>query len=54
MKKFLVLLLFVVTFFTVEAGAEHFEHPLQDDGLENILERNSYALYDLSAAVAKL
>lgn len=44
---------FKIPAFTIEAGADLFEHPLRDDGLENILERNAYALYDLSIAVAK-
>ena len=34
--------------FTIEAGADTFSHPLGRAGLKNILERNRYALYDLS------
>ena len=34
--------------FTIEAGADDFTHPLGEKGLKNIVERNRYALYDLS------
>jgi g-D-glutamyl-meso-diaminopimelate peptidase len=34
--------------FTVEAGADSFSHPLQGDGLADILKKNKNALYDLS------
>ncbi len=34
--------------FTIEAGADTFEHPLGDDALKDIIEKNGYALYDLS------
>ncbi|MBO5411569.1 MAG: hypothetical protein J6A38_00595 [Clostridia bacterium] len=45
---------FQIPSFTIEAGADSFSHPLQDDGLQDILRRNAYALYDLSGAVARL
>ena len=35
--------------FTVEAGADEFTHPLKEDGLKNIIERNRLAIYDLSS-----
>ncbi len=34
--------------FTVEAGADSFSHPLKEEGLANIIEKNQSALYDLS------
>ena len=41
---------FGIPAFTVEAGADEFQHPLQEKGLENILTRNQNALFDLSNA----
>jgi hypothetical protein len=37
--------------FTIEAGSDDFEHPLGETALENLLERNQYALFHLSGAV---
>ena len=34
--------------FTVEAGSDKFEHPLGENALKDIIEKNGYALYDLS------
>ena len=36
--------------FTIEAGLDEYAHPLGDSALEGILEKNRYALYELSAA----
>lgn len=36
--------------FTVEAGRDELKHPIQEEGLENILTRNKNALLDLSRA----
>ncbi len=38
--------------FTVEAGAEKFQHPLGEEGLKDILLKNENALYDLSKEFA--
>lgn len=38
--------------FTVEAGADSFSHPLKDEGTQDIIEHNRYALYDLSKEYA--
>lgn len=34
--------------FTVEAGADCYEHPLGSEAVEDIIAKNKYALYDLS------
>lgn len=34
--------------FTVEAGADCYRHPLGNEALRDIIEKNKYALYDLS------
>ncbi len=39
---------FKIPAFTVEAGAERFSHPLTGCAVEEMIERNSSALYDLS------
>lgn len=37
--------------FTIETGSDEFTHPLKEQQLENILEHNLYALYELSARI---
>lgn len=39
--------------FTIEAGSEKFKHPLGVDGLEDIIKKNKFAIYDLSKEVKK-
>ncbi len=34
--------------FTVEAGKDSFSHPLNEEGIRDIIEKNSRAIYDLS------
>ncbi len=36
--------------FTVEAGADRYPHPLTGEGVEDVLQKNERALYDLSKA----
>jgi g-D-glutamyl-meso-diaminopimelate peptidase len=40
---------FGIPSFTIETGSDEFTHPLKEQQLENILEHNLYALYELSA-----
>ena len=39
--------------FTIEAGTDCFAHPLREDGLEDLIEKNKFALYDLSKEIEK-
>ena len=39
--------------FTIEAGTEIFKHPLGMEGLEDIIKKNKFAIYDLSKGVKK-
>lgn len=41
---------FDVPAFTIEAGADGYTHPIQEEGLEDILTKNQNALLDLSTA----
>lgn len=40
--------------FTVEAGKDSLSHPIREAGLEDIIEKNENALYDLSKAYGRL
>ncbi len=44
------ILRFKIPSFTIEAGADCLQHPIRQEGLENILVKNKMALWDLSAA----
>lgn len=37
--------------FTVEVGCDRLSHPLKENALEDILRRNAYAVYDVSARI---
>lgn len=37
--------------FTIEAGADCFAHPLSESALQDIIEKNRYAIYDLSKEI---
>lgn len=39
--------------FTVEAGLDTLSHPIRGNGLEDIIKKNKFALYDLSKEVKK-
>ncbi len=40
--------------FTIEAGADKFSHPLKEEALENIVNVNRLAVYDLSKEIGKI
>ena len=37
--------------FTIEAGKDDFSHPLGEDALQDIIEKNRFAIYELSSCV---